>query len=760
MKFNFKKISAVAISTLLTGMTMGVAAAANYPTPFVSGGVANTAIVYGTGAGVSDLDRVYGGNIQTDLQKLVTSSSIGTTIITTDGDAYKLEKTSTKFNLGDYVENVTSTKVTEDNLPTLLADGEYTDNNNDDFDYTQTIELAKNTLRVSMFEDNDYKADTPTVGIAIANGASILTYTLDFTDSPLWANLATTNLPLMGKSYYVLSNSTEPGDTLTLLDSASSLVLSEGETKTLTVGDKSYEVSLEFVGDTTAKFNVDGQVTNSLKEAQTYKLSNGAYLGVKDIMYSSKNSGVSKVEFSIGSGKLKLTDGQDVELNEVTISDLSVNFIHVDQSLQEIKIIWNAEDDLFVTEDSIVTMPGFEAVKLSFTGLTYPKEELIQIEADGDNSIVLKDFPLKDSVEDINILYFDGTSYSAIGKDNKNLLAVSENGKLTFDGDIDDYFVASYRDTQDYESYLMKATSFKITNEKQMATFQYKKDGSWTDVKVDAKIGDTITLGSVEFDIYSLDKDSKVAVITASKDTVFNRLYSKEGMEVQLPWKSGKYNLDNSAGTCLPYPSPTCEKRVTIDENMPLNDLNTISWNANVLSGYVPHADITLDNGAVLVFEYAKVNPLNCDITPYPTGNVNTFGANGIVNNNAYAWLNSNVPGPCGDSNFESTHKSLSDWKTFYPNAKIIKIEVEVDNWISPSNSLIENIKINGASTSLILTEKDGNGNLAKGNEITITLGSNIANEVSVTGVNMELIQVLSLKMEIVMFIEDLLILN
>jgi hypothetical protein len=40
---NFKKISAIGASILLTGMTMGVAAAANYPNPFVVGGAADVA---------------------------------------------------------------------------------------------------------------------------------------------------------------------------------------------------------------------------------------------------------------------------------------------------------------------------------------------------------------------------------------------------------------------------------------------------------------------------------------------------------------------------------------------------------------------------------------------------------------------------------------------------------------------------------------------------------------------------------------------
>ena len=67
MRFNFKKISAIATGVLLAGMTMGVAAAANYPAPFVEDSTADVAIVYGTGTGVSQLDEVEAGRIQEDL---------------------------------------------------------------------------------------------------------------------------------------------------------------------------------------------------------------------------------------------------------------------------------------------------------------------------------------------------------------------------------------------------------------------------------------------------------------------------------------------------------------------------------------------------------------------------------------------------------------------------------------------------------------------------------------------------------------------
>ena len=55
MKFNFRKIASTVASTVLIGSTVALAAAASYPAPFASGGVANVGIVYGSNAGSSDL---------------------------------------------------------------------------------------------------------------------------------------------------------------------------------------------------------------------------------------------------------------------------------------------------------------------------------------------------------------------------------------------------------------------------------------------------------------------------------------------------------------------------------------------------------------------------------------------------------------------------------------------------------------------------------------------------------------------------------
>jgi len=531
-KFNFRKISAIAGSLLLTGLTLGGAAAATYPAPFVSGGSANVAIVYGAGA--LPQDAVTGAAIQIDLQDYETLSGSNSGSAATGGDYYLLEKSSTKFNLGDYAGNVVSSTINDDNLPTLLADGKYVDDDNDEFDYTQKIELNSASLQLVMFDDNDYKADAPTVGIKIANGANVMNYTLDMTADPLWEDLVSTDIPFMGKNYYVLS--TSGNDTINLLDSADDTILAQGESVTVSGKD----VSITFISSTEVILNVDGVDTTTLSEGETAKLSGGSYVGIKDILFDTKEAGISKVEFSIGNGKLELVNGSDVKMNEDTISDLGVTITNSvsDTKLASIKITWDADDELFIAEDSEILMPGFEAVKMTFGGLTYPLEETFSVEGDGTDSVVLKGFPLKDSTEDINILYYNGTDYTLIGKDSDNQLITSGNTSLRFDGDTDKWFAVSWNDSQDSESYLMRFSAFENTSGLQRADVQYRANGDWANVKVDAQPGDSITLGNVEFTVSSLDKDTKVAVIhlNSTDSKSFRTLYTKEGMMVSLPW--------------------------------------------------------------------------------------------------------------------------------------------------------------------------------------------------------------------------------
>ena len=526
MKKMFRKAVTVLGSTALIGATVAMAAAASYPEPFTS----NAAIVVGANAAPSD--NIAAASIASNLDANAVSTG---TVVVSGGDSYRFEKTSTKFHLGDAITTVVSSDLDEDQMPVLLNDGKFIDDDNDEFDFTQKINLSSG-LTLSMFDDNDYRTDDPSIGFKINSGADVLTYTLEFSDEPLYADLPTADMTIMGKSYYVLAATDLK---LTLLDSAADAIVTEGETATITSGGKAYTVSIEFVDSNSAKLNVNGEITNDILATETYKLSDGSYLGMKEILYSAKDTGISKVEFSIGAGKLVLENGNDIKMNEETIDGMTSTITNgtTTGSLGNLVINWDADDELFITEDSVATMPGFEAVSLVFGGLDYPAEEIIEVGYDGADSAVLKNFPLKDSVEDINLLYINATNatFDGLGKDSDEKL-VTHATNLTFDGDTDSYFVASWTDGRDAESYLMKATNFKTEDSVNKTTFQYRKDGAWSDAKVDRKDTDTFSIGNVEIDVGYVDKIGKSVVVqNNSAQTSFDTLYSAEGMKILLP---------------------------------------------------------------------------------------------------------------------------------------------------------------------------------------------------------------------------------
>jgi hypothetical protein len=444
---------------------------------------------------------------------------------------------------------VYSSDIDEDELPELLADGIYVDNDNDEFDYTQKIQLYPTQL--TMFEDNDYAEDEPTIGFRIANGVNVLNYTLTMTDQPLIEDLATSDLMIMGKSYYVLSNSSSGiNKILTLLDSAEEAILNEGSTATVA----GHSVSIAYISNTEVKLTVDGVTTNSLSETNTQKLADGSYLGIKDILYNSKEGTVSSVEFSIGTGKLKLTSGSDVEINDDVVNELGATITNNSDGdkLASIMIQWDADDDLFITTDRSETMPGFGAVKLSYGGLTYPTTETLTVEKGGSLYIELSNFPLKDTTADIPFLYGDSAgNFSGIGKDSTNKLVTSAVGSaVTFDSDTDDYFPASWNSTAEAESYLVRATNFITENSVDKVDFQYLKDGSWTTFKTKAQHDDTFSLGSIDFRVFNPSNANNNVVVntTASAAAVnFNTIYSKEGMRVQLPYQTANTSTAEGA---------------------------------------------------------------------------------------------------------------------------------------------------------------------------------------------------------------------
>src|SRR3989338_3660593 len=242
MRFNFRKISALASSALMIGMTAGIAAAANYPAPFVVGGTADVAVVYGTGTGVSALDVVQAGNIQSSLQSFMGGTTGGTTA-STSGEVVSLDTSADRIWLNTSLNAVKST-ITKSDLPTIL--GDYTFSGNVDSKVTSTIKLIAGTAAGGensgkvIFVKQPSGSDDPVIGISMGTSAAA---------QPLYnasATMAAINfknedsegeeIVLFGQTFTVASATDT--DTLVLLKQAEKVSLSsDTPASTVTVGE-------------------------------------------------------------------------------------------------------------------------------------------------------------------------------------------------------------------------------------------------------------------------------------------------------------------------------------------------------------------------------------------------------------------------------------------------------------------------------------------------------------------------------------------
>src|SRR3989344_6614620 len=98
MKFNFRKIASALASTAMLGSTVAVAAAANFPAPFVANGAADVAIVYG-----NTLDFVAVTDITTALSTALAGSNGAAAA---SSEAYALYTSSTPLQLNNSLNSV------------------------------------------------------------------------------------------------------------------------------------------------------------------------------------------------------------------------------------------------------------------------------------------------------------------------------------------------------------------------------------------------------------------------------------------------------------------------------------------------------------------------------------------------------------------------------------------------------------------------------------------------------------------------------
>jgi len=587
MKFNFRKIASVLTSTVMLSSTVALAAAANYPAPYVKGGNADVAVVYGANAALSDVAAVVDitSSLQAELAKQTavggSSGSSGTSV--SGGDYVVLNRPADMVNMGNTISGVWGSTVSSDDLKSLLKTGIYHNKKNTDYKYDQRITLGS-ALRLEFLKDSDFNSNKPSVGINLTSSQDVLNYTLSFQTQPTstvtsgdLVDFETTNIDILGKNYYVLDFKNNTAK-MTLLDSATTALVSGAETKTVTVGDKSYDVKITFIGTTKTKLNVNGEDSDTLNEGDTFKLSDGTYIGIRSILYNAIQGETGSVEFSIGSGKLEITNAASVKLNDKSYSDLT-GFINKGatssdgkENLNTIVFQWRTNDKKFIAPGTDLTMPGFEALKLSLGDFAPANPEVTKV--NGDGSYVAQ---LQTTVKngDVTIpLYFTNTSGAAlgIGKGISNRLVTSNSTSgivYNYTGG-DRMLVATYNTSNSGETYLIRFNNIIQDNDAGNKTdVDYMSDGSWTNKYTGSKAGDTLTFGSLTLTVSNVfvQGSEKVVRINGTGSSSFNTLYTKNGLKVDLPfvYQSGVTALNTAVKGAIPINGTNALYGQTVD---------------------------------------------------------------------------------------------------------------------------------------------------------------------------------------------------
>jgi len=379
MRFNFKKIAAIGAGLLMTGMTMGIAAAAtNYPAPFVTGGVANVGIVYGTEAGVDPLDATDATDLSNDLAKYL---SVGGAVTGTTGEIKALDAgTASKIWLNTSLTTAQSI-YTKTDLPTLLADQSFSGDASATITQQITLIAGANSGAVNsgkvIFGKEPTSASDATVGLSMGTTTSQALYnaTANFNNA---VNFTNTNsqakvITLFGKQYTVSADSSTTNG-LILFQSAQTVTLSQGGTGSssakVNVDGTDHVVTLLNAGSSSATIDIDG-VSGSVNSGSSTKV-NGVSIALTSVQSSTAGGNTAVV--LVGAKKLTFKSGQQVTYGDSNSAILGTTAYLVGNvnALTSLAVAVYAPDNThdFIAAGGSFTDPVFGSFSITNAGLS------------------------------------------------------------------------------------------------------------------------------------------------------------------------------------------------------------------------------------------------------------------------------------------------------------------------------------------------------------------------------------------------------
>lgn len=442
MNFNFKKIASAASSLAMVGSTVALAAAANYPMPFVSGSSADVAIVVGDNAS-ADLTAAAALSADLSTTFVANGGSTPTTTTTTTGEVFPLFTSSTELYLNSSL-NAARNIITDDDLPTVLADGDIS--GNVDADYTQTINL--NGANRILFGQEPSSDDDPTVYLDMGTTAATHLYnaTVIFDRAVNFTHVDTQGetLMLFGKEWTVGADTT--GTELVLYKSSEKVLLSLGGTsptpsRTVDVDGETFTVELVSGSDSDATIRVtdsSGQSESREVDEDESKKINGVEIALTTVD-ESEALGQVTAEVTVASDKIVLVDGSEVRYgtDEDPIDGTQVDFTGTVPDMTQLIVEVYAQDS---DEDAIVAGqsfldPVFGSFKVDFASLNSDLDddtsrETISVDYSGNDQMNVEFTNHNGDTKSLAWLDNSSTSRLAYGEDPRDTYVVYEMGRI------------------------------------------------------------------------------------------------------------------------------------------------------------------------------------------------------------------------------------------------------------------------------------------------------------------------------------------
>lgn len=466
MRFSFKKIGSVLASTAMLSSTVALAAAANFPAPFVQNGMADVAIVHGgANAAYTDLVAVtdVSSFLSTQLAKQTAKTGSSTSTASTEGETVPIFTSGTKLYINDILNTVKSV-ITETELPTILADGTFS--GNVEATYTQKVDLASwPTVNVT-FGKQPTSSDDPQFGVALSTSSAIRLYNATVTFSKAvnftHADSEGQDITFFGQKFTVASATTDTN--LVLLKTAERIsVTSDDPSAEVIIGDKTYTVELVSASDTAATV----KVTNSAGVSETKEISENASKKVNGVTVAVTNADETnlKLSASIIAGAEKVTisttAGSNVKIGEEEKSVDGTATTITGGTTAATALTFgvfapNSDEDAIVPGDAFVD-PVFGTFKVDFASVSIPEGSTargdIVISDSGDDRMSVTFMEHRGNEKTIQFAKNFSASIQLNYDDDGRNITVAEHERVFRNG----YVVLGNED----EGYLVKVTTIK-----------------------------------------------------------------------------------------------------------------------------------------------------------------------------------------------------------------------------------------------------------------------------------------------------------